>query len=87
MNANLRFIKLNNQFRNFYSFNKKTFGVAQNIIDYTSKTNPRVYLVVSKNGVQLGKLTFEVYILIMLVIRKPHPKSCRKLQTAMHWSK
>ncbi len=63
MNANLRFLKLNNQFRNFYSFNKKTFAVSQNIIDYTSKTNPRVYFVVTKNGTNLGKLTFEVNLI------------------------
>jgi type IV secretory pathway ATPase VirB11/archaellum biosynthesis ATPase len=60
MNTNLRFLKLNNNFRNIYSFNKKSFVVAQNIIDYTTKTNPRVFLTVTKNGANLGKLTFEV---------------------------
>ena len=78
MNANLRFIKLNNQFRNFYSFNKKTFGVAQNIIDYTSKTNPRVYLVVSKNGVELGKLTFEVNMLNNVSYTQTTPQKLQK---------
>ena len=60
MNSNLRFLKLNNNFRNFYSLNKKTFVVAQNILDYTCKTNPRVFFTVTKNGTNLGKLTFEV---------------------------
>lgn len=60
MNTNLRFLRINNHIRNFYSINKKTFVVAQNILDYTAKTNPRVYFTVTKNGANLGKLTFEV---------------------------
>jgi hypothetical protein len=60
MNTNLRFLRSNNHFRNFLSFNKKTFVVAQNITDYTSKTNPRVYFTITKNGANIGKLTFEV---------------------------
>jgi hypothetical protein len=87
MNSNLRFLKLNKNFRNFYSLNKKTFVVAQNILDYTCKTNPRVFFTVTKNGTNLGKLTFEVKKTFILVIRQSLPKNRRKFQTTLLRSK
>jgi hypothetical protein len=50
-----------NTLKNFYSLPKKHFAIAQNIIDYRSKDNPRVFFTVAKNGTNLGNLTFEVY--------------------------
>ena len=64
----------------FYSYNKKSFVVAQNLIDYTSKTNPRVFFTVTKNGTNLGKLTFEV---IKYINFSYTPTTAPKLQTIL----
>lgn len=46
---------------NFYNFNRKVFGVSQNIINYRSDDNPKVFFSVDKNGTNIGKMTFELY--------------------------
>ncbi len=65
--------------RRLYNFPSKVFGVAQNVPDYRSSDNPQVFFQVSKDGTQIGNLTFEVsYIkffdnIFNIVIRKSLP--------------
>jgi len=49
-----------NKFNKFYNFPSKVFGVSQNVINYRSDNNPQVYFSLTKNGSNIGKLTFEV---------------------------
>ena len=58
---NMRALKLNMFNKNFYNFPRRVFGVSQNILDYTSKENPRVFLTIAKGGKNIGNLTFEVF--------------------------
>ena len=51
---------LNPLSRKLYNFPRRVFGVSQNVIDYTSKENPRVFFTIAKDGKSLGNLTFEV---------------------------
>ncbi len=57
----MRALRLNTISRNLYHFPRRVFGVSQNVLDYRSKDNPRVYFTISKGGKNLGNLTFEVY--------------------------
>jgi cyclophilin family peptidyl-prolyl cis-trans isomerase len=61
MNMNMRMIRMNNFSRKLYNFPRRVFGVAQNITDYTSKENPRVFFTIAKDGKNLGNMTFELY--------------------------
>jgi hypothetical protein len=54
---------LNPLSRKLYNFPRRVFGVSQNVIDYTSKENPRVFFTIAKDGKSLGNLTFEVKFL------------------------
>ena len=56
-------MKIKNISNNFYSFPSKLFGVSQNVKDYRSNSNPQVYLSISQNGTNIGKLIFEVIII------------------------
>lgn len=55
-------LKLNMFSKNFLKFPKRVFGVSQNILNYSSPTNPRVFLSISKGGQNLGNMTFEVIL-------------------------
>jgi hypothetical protein len=56
----LKYNNLTKNFKGFYNFPRKVFGVSQNSIDYTSKDNPRVFFTIARDGKTLGNLTFEV---------------------------
>jgi hypothetical protein len=60
---NMRMLRLNSlskNMRSLYNFPRRVFGVSQNVTDYTSSENPRVFLTIAKDGKNLGNLTFEV---------------------------
>jgi hypothetical protein len=57
---NMRMMKIKNISNKFYNFPSKVFGASQNVINYRSESNPQVYFSISQNGINIGKLTFEV---------------------------
>lgn len=44
--------------RGLFSYHKKFFS---NLINYTDKSNPRVYFSIEKDGKNIGRLSFELY--------------------------
>lgn len=61
----LKFRNVKNLSSKFYNF-QKAYGVSQNIINYRSESNPQVFFSISKNGQNIGKITFEVFNFFIL---------------------
>jgi len=56
----LKFNCYSKNIKSIYNFQKTSFAVAQNVVDYKSNENPRVFFNIAKDGKSLGNLTFEV---------------------------